>query len=212
MIQIADLCFYSLIVLIGSTTRFQIEDIEHHDRILREGKFPIYAAWHDRIFLGAYVLRGQGLVFITSQSLDGEYISRFLQRLGFGVIRGSSTRGGAKAMVEMIRVMKQNKTMGFTIDGPRGPRYVVKPGAALLAKKTGNPILPFIIEPAKYIAIGSWDRLQMPRPWSKAKIIYGKPIYVAPDAGDEELAQKLAELQAALDGLVERGKSWREAL
>ena len=99
--------------------------------------------------------------------------------------------------------------MAFTVDGPRGPRYVAKSGPVMLAKKTGNPILPFVIECSSYWQIKSWDRLQIPRPFARAKVIYAEPIFVS-DGGDDE-AMRL-ELQTALDDLVERGMSWRESL
>src|SRR5205085_12343826 len=150
---------------IGLTTRLEVSGRENLQQIEANGEIPIYATWHDRIFLGTYFLRNRGIVFLTSSSFDGEYIARFLRRFGFGVIRGSSTRGGARALVEMVREMKRGLPMGFTIDGPKGPRYLVKSGAAMLAKKTSNPILPFIVTPRRFFTINSWDRLQIPIPF-----------------------------------------------
>ncbi len=210
-VRAADLAFFKLIDFIGRTAVFDVEGQENLDSINDAGRLPIYCTWHDRIFLGTYYLRGRGIVFLTSKSFDGEYIARFLQRFGFGAIRGSSTRGGAKALVEMIREMKRGIPMGFTVDGPKGPRYEAKSGAVLLAKKTGNPVLPFIVEPEKFYALNSWDRLQIPRPWTKAKVIFEKPIYVDEIADNAAMSAKLAELQSALDTLVERGKAWRES-
>src|SRR5699024_10123895 len=160
------------------------------------------------IFLATYFFRNRGIVVITSQSLDGEYIARFIRRFGFGAIRGSSTRGGTKALVEMIRGMRRGLPMGFTVDGPKGPRSVATSGPVLLAKKTGNPIIPFSVEAAGYATITSWDRLQIPRPFTRANIIIGKPIFVGENAGDAEIEAKRAELQASLDDLVARGAQW----
>jgi lysophospholipid acyltransferase (LPLAT)-like uncharacterized protein len=211
-IKAADLAFYSLIRSIGRSLSFETEGKEHLESIAAAGGVPIYSTWHDRIFLGTYHLQKQGIVFLTSQSFDGEYIARFLQRFGFGVIRGSSTRGGARGLVQMVRELKRGVPMGFTVDGPKGPRYVAKPGPILLAKKTGEPILPFIVEPSRFSTVGSWDKLQIPHPFARAKVIFGEPIYVTQTAGDEELERKLRELQAALDGLTKRGIEWRENL
>lgn len=212
LIRLADWTFYLLIKFIARTIKFEVEGAEHAEAIEGAGKLPIYCFWHDRIFMSVYYFRNRKIVVITSQSLDGEYIARFIQRFGYGAIRGSSTRGGVGALVEMIRLMKKGLATAFTIDGPKGPRYVAKSGAGLLAKKTGNPILPFLIEPEKFWTIKSWDKLQIPKPFSRAKLIYGAPIYVERDAGDEEIEKKRDELQKSLDELVERGKQWRESL
>ena len=96
--------------------------------------------------------------------------------------------------------------MAFTVDGPRGPKYEVKSGPVFLAKKTGNPILPFVIESQRYWAAKSWDQMHIPKPFSRAVTIIGEPIYVDRNADDTEVAAKLAELQRSLDNLVERGR------
>ncbi|MGH9898605.1 MAG: lysophospholipid acyltransferase family protein, partial [Pyrinomonadaceae bacterium] len=133
MICIADLIFYLLIRIIGRTVRFTVEGWEHHDKIYEDGQVPIMAFWHNRILLATYYFRERGIVVMTSRSFDGEYIARFIQRFGYGAVRGSSTRGGAGALVEMIRMVKAKRPAGFSIDGPRGPRYMAKMGAVLLA-------------------------------------------------------------------------------
>ena len=209
-IRAAGVAFYLFIKIVGSTIRFETEGEEYPGSIESSGQLPIYAVWHDRIFAGTCYLQGRGIVFLTSQSFDGEYIARFLQRFGYGVIRGSSTRGGSRGLVEMIRGMKGGLAMGFTVDGPKGPRYQAKAGPILLAKKTGNPIIPFIIESSKYLTVNSWDRLQIPLPFTRALMIYGKPIYVSSTASESELSEKLEELQCGLDLLVERGRQWRQ--
>jgi len=208
-IKSADLGFYSLIRIVGGTVRFETEGAENLESITASGRVPIYATWHDRIFLGTYYLQKQGIVFLTSQSFDGEYIARFLQRFGFGTIRGSSTRGGAKGLVEMIRQMKHGIAMGFTVDGPKGPPYKAKPGPLLLAKKTGNPVIPFIVQPLRYRTAGSWDRLQIPLPFTNAKVIFGDPIFVPENSSEIDLAERLAELQRSLDELTREGEKWR---
>ncbi len=206
MIRLADIVFFSAIWLVGKLTSFEIEGREHLDAIRLAGKLPILTFWHDRIFLSTYYFRDYGIVVIQSRSFDGEYTSRLIKRFGYGSIRGSSSRGGSGALVEMIKAMRRGLPTGFTLDGPRGPRYVAKPGAVLLAKKTGNPLLPFIVESRSYWTAKSWDQMQIPRPFSRAKVFIGEPIDVAPD---DDIDAKLAELQASLDNLVERGRVWR---
>jgi lysophospholipid acyltransferase (LPLAT)-like uncharacterized protein len=212
LIRLADWAFYLLIKFIGKTVKVETEGAENYAAVEKAGKLPIICFWHNRIFLGTYFHRRRRIVVITSQSFDGEYIARFIQRFGYGAIRGSSTRGGVGALVEMIRLMKSGLATSFTIDGPRGPRYVAKSGACLLAKKTGNPMLPFLVEAEKFWTIKSWDRLQIPKPFTRARFFHAAPIYVAADAGDEEIESKREELQTSLDNLVERGKRWRESL
>ncbi|MBK8304614.1 MAG: lysophospholipid acyltransferase family protein [Pyrinomonadaceae bacterium] len=206
-IRLADLAFYYLILIVGTTIRFKTENKEHLESIVSSGHQPIYASWHDRIFLGTYYLRGRGITFLTSQSFDGEYIARFIQRLGYGAIRGSSTKGGSRALIEMIRKQKLGIPMGFTVDGPKGPRHVAKLGPVMVAKKTGDPILPFIITPKRSITANSWDKMIIPMPFTRATMTYGEPIFVPDDADDTVIKEKLAELQASLDELVERSRS-----
>ncbi|SRR5688500_3292893 len=211
-IRAADLAFYILIRVIGRTIRYEVSGWENFESIERAGRLPIYAFWHDRIFASTWYFRNRGIAVITSQSKDGEYIARFIQRLGYGAIRGSSTRGGVGALVEMIKAMRNGDAAGFTVDGPKGPRYEAKPGAVLLAKKTGNPIMPFVVECARYWTIGSWDRLQIPKPFTRAKLMIDKPIYVSPDADDAQLEEKLRELQLSLDAMVDAGANWRSSI
>lgn len=204
IIRAADLAFFIAIKLIGRTIKFEIDGWENWEAASRDGKIPIYTIWHDRVFLSTYFWRRRGIVVMTSQSFDGEYIARFIQRFGFGSARGSSSRGATGALVEMVRLMRVGCPAGFTIDGPRGPRHVAKMGAVLLAKKTGNPVLPFTINAVPRWEAKSWDRLQIPKPFSRARVLIAQPIFVAPNADDAALQAKRDELQRALDDLTSR--------
>lgn len=210
LIYLADRVFFLLITLIGKTVRFEIEGWENFEAIANNGDLPIYTFWHNKIFLGTYFFRGRGIVVVTSQSFDGEYIARFIQRFGYGAVRGSSTRGGAGALIESIRCMRAGRAAGFTVDGPKGPRYEAKTGPVVLAKKTGNPMMPFTVEAKNSWTVKSWDALQIPRPFTRAKLIIGKPIYVPRDAGDAETEKKRRELQDSLDELTAFGEQWRK--
>lgn len=209
MIRLAAAAFHFLIKLIGSTLRFEIEGEDPRAELSSLNKVPIFAIWHDRIFASTYFMRNDGIVVLTSKSFDGEYIARFLTKFGFGSIRGSSSRGGVRGLVEMIRFMKAGLPMAFTVDGPRGPRYEVKSGPILLAKKTGNPILPFVIECRKYWQVKSWDRLQIPKPFSLARVFFAEPVSVDADIDDDGIELKREELQRKLLELNGRGESWR---
>ena len=140
LIRIADLIFFILIKLIAGTVRFQIEGWENWEAASREGKIPIYTFWHNRVFLATYFWQRRRIVVLTSQSFDGEYIARFIQRFGYGAVRGSSTRGAVGALVEMVRLMRARCPTAFTIDGPKGPRYVAKMAPCCWQKR---PAIPF---------------------------------------------------------------------
>jgi lysophospholipid acyltransferase (LPLAT)-like uncharacterized protein len=136
---------------------------------------------------------------MTSQSFDGEYIARFIRRLGYGAVRGSSTRGGVGALVELTRLVRRGCPAGFSIDGPRGPRHVAKMGAVLLAKKTGQAVLPFGVNAERFWSLKSWDRMQIPKPFSRVHVRFAPPIFVPGDADEATLNRKHDELQSALD-------------
>lgn len=211
VIQLAEKIFYVLINLLSKTVRFEIENPENYENIVKNGKTPIYTFWHDRMFLGTYFFRNRGIIVMSSQSFDSEYTARVIQRFGYGAVRGSSTRGGIRALTRMIRLMKEGLPMGFTLDGPKGPPHVAKSGAILLAKKSGNPIMPFVVEAKSFWCINSWDKLQIPKPFTRARVIIAEPIYVAKDADNEDVENKRLELQAKLDEAVRIGQQWRES-
>jgi lysophospholipid acyltransferase (LPLAT)-like uncharacterized protein len=162
------------------------------------------------VFLATYFWQKRRIVVMTSQSFDGEYIARFIQRFGYGAARGSSTRGAVGAIIEMTRLMRAGSPTAFTIDGPKGPRYVAKMGAALLAKKTGQPILPFTITARHWEAKRTWDGFQVPLPFSRARVDIATPIYVPADTDDDALEAKREDLQAALDTINRHGKDWAD--
>ena len=199
LIRAAASVFYFVIKLVGRTVRFEVEGWEHWEAIERGGHLPIFVMWHNRAFLGTYWWRERRIVVLISRSFDGEYIARFVQRFGFGAARGSSTRGGARAVIEMTRLMRAGCPAVFTPDGPKGPPYVAKMGPVLLAKKSGQPMLPMTVTAARYWELPSWDSFQVPKPFTRARVRLAAPIYVPADADEAALEEKRAELQRALD-------------
>jgi lysophospholipid acyltransferase (LPLAT)-like uncharacterized protein len=209
MIRLADLIFYILIRIIGRTTRMTVEGWENWEAASADNRIPIYTFWHNRVFLATWFWKRRGIVVMTSKSFDGEYIARFIQRFGYGAARGSSTRGAVGAIVEMVKLMRNGCPTGFTLDGPKGPRYEAKMGALLVAKKTGFPVLPFTITAKKFWEARSWDAFQVPKPLTRAHVLIGPPIYVPSQADESMMEAKRGELQNALDDLNRRGEEWR---
>jgi hypothetical protein len=208
IIKTVGLLAYGLIAAIGRSVRWTVINGRYYDEIRAAGKRIIFTFWHNRVFLATWFWRRRGIVVMTSRSFDGEYIARFIQRFGYGAARGSSTRGGARALEQMMACLGYGMDTAFTIDGPRGPVYVAKKGAVLLAKLTGQVILPFHISAEKYWEAHSWDRFQIPYPFTRAVVLLGQPIAVAPDADDQEMERKQHELQATLDALRHQGDRW----
>ncbi len=159
----------------------------------------LYALWHRCLFLAIWWYRGRDVVVMSSRSFDGEYTARIISSLGYRPVRGSSTRGAVGAMISMRRELEQGRTVAFTIDGPRGPKYVAKPGPVLLAQKTGLPIVTFHFAVQRAWLLNSWDDLMIPKPFSRVLLRVGKLIQVPPDADEAAQERYRAEVQATLD-------------
>lgn len=170
---------------------------EHVDAIAARGLHPIHAFWHGRIFPATIYFQRRGIVVITSENYDGEWIARIIQKFGYGTARGSTSRGGPKALLQLVRDVK-SKGVAFTLDGPRGPAEVAQPGAVWLAKATGNPLLPFHAEAASSWTLRSWDRTQIPKPFTTVAMAIGEPLYVPRQADERALEDCRARLQEAL--------------
>jgi lysophospholipid acyltransferase (LPLAT)-like uncharacterized protein len=162
------------------------------------------AFWHGRILSATFYFRRRGIVVITSENFDGEWIARIIERFGYGTARGSTTRGGLKAMLQLKRDLAQGKPAGFTVDGPRGPARVAQPGAIWLASATGNPVLPFHVEASSYWTMRSWDRTQIPKPFSTIALVVAEPLEVPRDATDEQMESARQELERRLAALESR--------
>jgi lysophospholipid acyltransferase (LPLAT)-like uncharacterized protein len=201
LIRIAGLFLYWLVRAIGATVRFKIVGDEHHTEVAP----LVYCFWHNRIPIATYFWRRRGIVVMSSRSFDSEYIARFIQRFGYGTAKGSSTRGARAGLIQMIRAVRDGKSAAFTVDGPRGPIYQAKPGALLVAAKTGAAILPFSISLERCWRLPSWDRIEIPKPFTRAWVVIGERFTVA-DADDEAQQQRLQnileELRQRSDALV----------
>jgi lysophospholipid acyltransferase (LPLAT)-like uncharacterized protein len=203
---------YRLVAALGATLRWKTEGLEHFDTIVRSGRQPIMAFWHGRILPATYYFRRRGIVVITSENFDGEWIAGIIERFGYGTARGSTSRGGLKALLQLKRDLATGKPAGFTVDGPRGPARVAQPGAVWLAKATGHPVLPFHLEADRFWSVNSWDRTQIPKPFATVAIAMGEPFTVREDADADEIEQSRALLETRLSHLETRAREMLGAL
>ena len=198
---------YPIVAALASTFRWRQEGFQHLDDVERSGRQPIMAFWHGRILPSTYFFRRRGIVVITSENFDGEWIAGIIERFGYGTARGSTSRGAKRALLQLKRDMAAGQPAAFTIDGPRGPAKVAQPGAVWLAKVTGNPVVPFHIEASRHWTLRSWDRAQIPKPFSDVAIAIGEPLEVPPDADEAAIERSRLTLEARLTSLEARARA-----
>jgi lysophospholipid acyltransferase (LPLAT)-like uncharacterized protein len=194
-----------VIASLAATLRWKVDGAENLDGVIRSGRQPIITIWHGRILPGLCYFRDRHIVVITSQNFDGEWIARILHRFGFETARGSTSRGGARALVQLRQDLRAGRAVAFTLDGPRGPARVAQPGAAWLAGATGCPLLPLHFEADRFWSLRSWDRTQIPKPFSTVALAIGQPLNVAGTAEPVVEAARLA-LEERLRGLEQRAR------
>jgi lysophospholipid acyltransferase (LPLAT)-like uncharacterized protein len=190
-----------MVAALGATLRWHVDGLEHLDAVLASGRQPVMAFWHGRILPATYYFRRRGIVVMTSENFDGEWIARIIERFGYHAARGSTSRGGRRALVAMKRAMDRGLPAGFTLDGPRGPAERAQPGAIWLAKATGNPLLPFHMEADRHWTLRSWDRTQIPKPFARVAVAIGAPLEVPAEASEESLETARVCLEHALASL-----------
>jgi hypothetical protein len=169
-----------------------------------QGQSIIFALWHDELFPLTYLHRNEGVVAVVSSSKDGEILARVMERLGFGTVRGSSSRKGLKALLAALKeVRTKGRHVVLTVDGPRGPRHQAKPGAVFLASKAGVPILPVRVRISRAkIFEKAWDRFQLPLPFARCEAIYGEPYQVPEKLDASSLAAEQDRLTKKLEALA----------
>src|SRR5437588_12665672 len=202
---------YRLIAALGSTLRWRTEGLEHFEAIAARGRQPIMAFWHGRILPATYFFRRRGIVVITSENFDGEWIAGIIERFGYGTARGSTSRGARKALLQLTRDMAAGRATGFTLDGPRGPARIAQPGAVWLAKTTGNPVVPFHLEADRHWTLNSWDRTQIPKPFATVALVVGRGFDVAADVDETGLEVTTRRLEQELQALERRARELLKA-
>ena len=192
---------------LGGTYHWRSSGAHHYDDVIAGGRQPILALWHGRILAATLFFRDRGIVAMTSENFDGEWVARLMNRFGYRAARGSTSRGGARALAQLKREMAHGSAAAFTVDGPRGPARHVQPGAVWLASATGNPIVPFHIEASRFWTVKSWDRHQVPKPGSDVGVVIGAPIDVPAGADEPTIEVWRAELERALLDLESRASA-----
>ena len=200
---------YWLVRLIGPTLRFEFLGKRNAVNRPETRQAVIGAFWHCCIFPALWYFRNHGIVVMITMNFDGLWASRVVEKFDYRVAQGSSSRGGLNALLLMAQEVEAGWVVAFTPDGPRGPRYVAKPGPVMLARRTGKSITVFHIGlSSAYTFEKSWDRFRLPFPFSRAVLVVAPPIYVSKDADSEEMGRKISEMQAALERVRDVAESW----
>lgn len=180
--------------------------VAHEERwlVLREAKRPhVFLLWHEALLPLLWQHRHQGVAIVVSEARDGQYLSDVAISLGYRTVRGSSTRGGARALLGAVRELRAAGAVAFTPDGPRGPRRELKPGVVAAAQRGGGLIVPIHAEADRAWRLHSWDRFMIPKPLARVRITYGRPFAVA--EGEAGLAEGLVRAAEGLDEVSRTG-------
>ncbi|MCH8126554.1 lysophospholipid acyltransferase family protein [candidate division KSB1 bacterium] len=195
-----------IIFLLGKTVKLKCDGLHHLLELENQGLPYLISAWHGRLLMPLFRFRHKKLIVLVSQHLDGEMIARSLHRLGYRTIRGSSTRGGSKAVQEMVKTMKNGNSAVIIPDGPTGPRHQLKMGVVYMAMVAGVPIIPMTFSANSAYVLNSWDRFLVPKPFSSVLIKIGSPIEIPKKCSNRELVvwtrkvqQKMVDQELAAD-------------
>jgi lysophospholipid acyltransferase (LPLAT)-like uncharacterized protein len=190
-----------LVQALVATVRVHMEGKTIEDELHRKGHL-IYTFWHGRLLIPTVFRRRLGARILVSKHRDGEYIAQVLRRLGQRPVRGSTRRGGSAALRALF-AGTQDSDLAITPDGPRGPRYIAKPGVIFLAQKIGLPILPLGIGMSHFWELRSWDAFRIPKPFSHTFVKAAPPIYLPADISGEEMEALRKELERRLSQATE---------
>jgi len=199
----------SVIRMLGFTWRIRTEEEEQLAIARSLSPRVIFAVWHGRMLPFAFTHRSRRIHVLASQHHDGEMLGQTIRRLGFGHVRGSSTRGGTGAILALVETVRAGFDAGLTVDGPRGPRFIVKPGIVEVARQTGAAILPITSASDRHRTFRSWDAFELPAAYARVVVRYGEPIIVdanadraAVEARRQDLERELTRITAEVDRSV----------
>src|SRR5438093_2272954 len=200
---------YSVIRILGPTLRFEVLGWQNAENVYASGRRCIWAFWHRVIIPVVWWRRNCGVVVMNTTAFDGQWTRKVIEWMGYGTAQGSSSRGGLRGLAVMARRIEEGHDCAFTIDGPRGPRYVAKPGPVMLARKTGAPIMVFHVGVDRgKTFLRTWDHFLLPAPLARTRILFAPPIYVQSDASAEVMEAKHAEMQHELERVRDLAEGW----
>jgi lysophospholipid acyltransferase (LPLAT)-like uncharacterized protein len=202
---------YWLAKLTNGTLRLTVKGEDKLRSLQKEGRGVILALWHGKLWIPAYYWGDRGYIALASQSRDGDYITKVLHKLGWQVVRGSTSKGGARSLLKLIKKIKAGRTVVITPDGPTGPRHQVKSGVLYLAAKTDSVIVPIGVSSKTQKEFASWDKFELPYPFSRAALVYGEPMEVEDKLSEDQKKSYKAELEHRLTGAGNRAESILEA-
>ena len=185
-----------------ATVKYESEGDEHYRQFTSQGRAVVYVLWHGRLIPLGYRHRDQGVIGIVSRSRDGDWLAGTLVHWGFGVVRGSSSRGGRDALRGLVREARRGHSLAITPDGPRGPRQKMKPGALVAAQLSGAPIIPVAATATSGWWPERWDRFLIPKPFANVRIKYGAPVWVPRESSESDIAKLANELEVKLNEMT----------
>jgi lysophospholipid acyltransferase (LPLAT)-like uncharacterized protein len=190
-----------LVRVLGSTWRIRVRHDDEIRRLRAAGKPIIFALWHGQLLPLLYQHRREGVVVMISEHADGELVARVAERLGFRTVRGSTSRGAARALLEAARVVQDGHDLAITPDGPRGPAKSFAPGVAVLAQRTGAPVIGAAVHARSAWRLGSWDAFLIPRPFARVDVAYSDAVTIAAADAREAAAetQRMQQLMAVAE-------------
>jgi lysophospholipid acyltransferase (LPLAT)-like uncharacterized protein len=193
-----------LVRALGATWRVRVEGDTRAAAARAGGRSVIYALRHGQLLALAYVFRGRGVCVLTSWHRDGEIVALVLRRLGFAVARGSTSRGPVRALVRMATLARDGSDLAIATDGPRGPAGVVQPGIFAISDRAGAPIVPLAARARRSRRLSSWDRFEIPFPFSRVAVVVGETLEPGSSAGPEARAADLGDELERLTRLAEQ--------
>ncbi|MCB2147370.1 MAG: lysophospholipid acyltransferase family protein [Deltaproteobacteria bacterium] len=214
---IKDICYRQLfpraglllVKLISRTYRYRLVDAENEKRALKDNGAAVYASWHQRFFPGiTFFATRKPIAIMISQSRDGEMIARVVDILGWRSVRGSSSKGGIRALKELRSLTREGYRVGHIVDGPQGPFGVIKPGLLTIAQFSGVPILPVITSAQRRWIFNSWDRFMVPKPFSRVFVRFGKPIFVPRRLNADDFETLRQDVEKQIKKLTIQTDNW----
>ena len=201
---------WAVIRILGPTIQFEVLGGQRIGRDYRPDQPPnVYAFWHRCIIAGAWYFRNRNAVLMNTTNFDGQWTRRVIERLGYQTAQGSSTRGGLRGLAVMAKRLEEGADAAFTIDGPRGPRYIAKPGPVMLARRSGRYIILFHVGLERAWTLRkTWDLFQVPKPYTRAVLVIAPPMEVGEGINREGLEEKHQEMQKMLERLRDVAESW----